>query len=76
ELFRGLIISHSHFPLNFNGLDEQLVESVKRQLLVSQGEETVIEILNSLQFRYGTTSHVGVQIWVRYRKHLCSRYKA
>ncbi|KAM3172749.1 hypothetical protein ACTXT7_013911 [Hymenolepis weldensis] len=54
--------------------DEKLVDNMKRQLLVSQEKETVEEILNSVRFRYRTTPHVGVRIWVRYRRHLCSRY--
>ncbi|KAM3184339.1 hypothetical protein ACTXT7_008555 [Hymenolepis weldensis] len=54
-------------------LDEQFVNNAKRQLLVPQGEETVEEMLNSSQFRYRTTPHIGTQIWMRYHKHLHSR---
>ncbi|VUZ57766.1 unnamed protein product, partial [Hymenolepis diminuta] len=50
------------FPANLNGLHEQLVDSVKGQLLVPQGEETVQDIFNFLQFKYRTRPHVGIQI--------------
>ncbi|KAM3182440.1 hypothetical protein ACTXT7_012374 [Hymenolepis weldensis] len=49
-------------PSKFNVLD--------KQLLGSQGEEKVEEILSSLQFGYLTMSHIGV----RHRKHLPFRY--
>ncbi|VUZ52644.1 unnamed protein product [Hymenolepis diminuta] len=53
-------ISLSHYPPYLNGLDEELVDKVKRQLLISQREETMEEIPNSLQSRYQMTPHVGV----------------
>ncbi|KAM3180339.1 hypothetical protein ACTXT7_016473 [Hymenolepis weldensis] len=46
----------------------------KGHLLMSQEEETVDEILNSLPFRYRKTHHVGVQIKVCHRRHRRSRY--
>ncbi|KAM3182049.1 hypothetical protein ACTXT7_013188 [Hymenolepis weldensis] len=63
DFCRDLNISLYHYPPDPNGLDEQLVDNVKRQLLMSQGKETVDEIPNPLQSRYRTTPHVGVQIW-------------
>ncbi|KAM3184401.1 hypothetical protein ACTXT7_008430 [Hymenolepis weldensis] len=70
----NLNISLSHSPPNFNGQDQQLVDNVRRQLLVSQGEEAVDEVLNTLHFRYRTTLHVGVQIWKTQRNHRPDRY--
>ncbi|VUZ50942.1 unnamed protein product [Hymenolepis diminuta] len=46
DFCRVLDISNSHFSPTSNGLDEQLVGSVKRQLLESRWEEKVEEILN------------------------------
>ncbi|KAM3171744.1 hypothetical protein ACTXT7_015995 [Hymenolepis weldensis] len=69
---KGLLSLSKYPPFtlpNLNGLEKQLIDNVKRLLLASQEEDTVEEILNSLQFRYQTTSHVGVQIWVRHRKN-------
>ncbi|VUZ40232.1 unnamed protein product, partial [Hymenolepis diminuta] len=59
---RNLNSSPLHSLPNLNSLDEHLIDNVKRQLLISQGEETVEEIFNSLQ-------NLGAN-W----KHLCSRY--
>ncbi|VUZ44632.1 unnamed protein product [Hymenolepis diminuta] len=46
------------------------------QLIISQRKEIVVEIINSLQFRNRTTLHAGVQICMRCRKNLLSRYTA
>ncbi|VUZ53396.1 unnamed protein product, partial [Hymenolepis diminuta] len=72
--FQDFNTSYSHFPPIFSGLDMQLVDNVKRQLLVLQEEDIAEEIPNSLQLRYQMTSHVGIQISVRYRKNLHSRH--
>lgn len=72
--FHGLNISVLHSPPNLNCLDDQPVKNMRRQLLVSQGRVAGEESLNSWQLMYRTTSHVGVQIWVRHRKHRRSRY--
>ncbi|KAM3183890.1 hypothetical protein ACTXT7_009442 [Hymenolepis weldensis] len=55
-------ISLSHPSPDLNGRGEQLLDNVRGQFLVSQGEETVEKILNSLQFRYRMMPHVGDQI--------------
>ncbi|KAM3175499.1 hypothetical protein ACTXT7_008410 [Hymenolepis weldensis] len=74
ELCSGLnIFLRSALP-NLNSLNEKVVNSIKRQLLALQGEKTVGEILSSLKFRYRTTPRVGVQIFVRRRGYLRSRY--
>ncbi|KAM3181425.1 hypothetical protein ACTXT7_014412 [Hymenolepis weldensis] len=73
DVCRCLSVSHFHSPPNFNGLEEQIVDKVKRQLLLSL-ERTVEEILTCSQFRYRTMSHVGVQTRVHHRKHLRSQY--
>lgn len=45
-----------HFPFQI-----QLVNNVKIQRLVSQGEVKLEEITNSLLFRYRATPHLGVK---------------
>ncbi|VUZ57757.1 unnamed protein product [Hymenolepis diminuta] len=62
DICRDLNISLLHSPSNLNGQDEQLVDNMKRKLLVSQGEEIVKETLNSIQFRHRMASYVGAQI--------------
>nr|CDS31828.1 hypothetical protein HmN_000059900 [Hymenolepis microstoma] len=48
--YRHLEISYSHFPPNFNGLEEQLLTMQK--VPVPQGEETREEVHNHLPFKY------------------------
>ncbi|VUZ51228.1 unnamed protein product, partial [Hymenolepis diminuta] len=60
DFCRCLKICLSRPPPTSSGRNEQLVGNMKGQLLMSQGEEGVEEILNSLYFRYRTTLHVGV----------------
>ncbi|KAM3186122.1 hypothetical protein ACTXT7_004954 [Hymenolepis weldensis] len=73
RLMPPLSVSDFHSPHNPKGLDEQLVKNVERQLLVSNKEGTVEEILNYLHFRFRSTRHSDIQIWVRHCKILCSR---
>ncbi|VUZ50328.1 unnamed protein product [Hymenolepis diminuta] len=52
-------MSHSHFPSIISCLDEQLANNMKKQLLLSQGKQTVEDILKTMQFRCRTTPHAG-----------------
>ncbi|KAM3171080.1 hypothetical protein ACTXT7_017329 [Hymenolepis weldensis] len=76
ENFCGLNTTLLYSLPNLNGLDQQLFDNMKRQLLVSPGEETVGEILNPLRIRHPTTPNVGIHIRVRRRKILRSPYAA
>ncbi|KAM3171666.1 hypothetical protein ACTXT7_016160 [Hymenolepis weldensis] len=76
DFCRGINIFLLHSSPNLNGLDEQLFDNAKEQILVSRGEETAEEELNRLKSRYWTTLDVGVQIRVSHYKNLISQYAA
>ncbi|VUZ50385.1 unnamed protein product [Hymenolepis diminuta] len=69
DLCRGLNITLLHSPPNLNGLDEQLVDIVNRQLLVSQGRRQWKIFL--IFYSVGAGRRL---ILVRHCKYLRSRY--
>lgn len=74
DFCRSLNISLLRSSLYLSGQDEQL--TVWKGNFLCHMEKRVEDILNSSQLRYRMTPHIGVIIWLRYRRNFLSRYAA